>query len=230
MSTFRILIILTSHAQLGDTGRPTGFYLSEVTHPTHVFAQAGFQVDYASPKGGAAPMDGVDRKDPINATYLDDPAWMARIRATLRVDEVDPSRYDAVFLAGGHGTMWDLPDDAALQALLARTYDAGKVVAAVCHGPAGLVNVKLSDGRYLVAGKQVAGFTDAEEAAVELTDVVPFLLASRLRARGAEVKPAPNFAKNVVVSERLVTGQNPASARGVAEAVVEVLRAARRAP
>lgn len=226
MSAIRVLLILTSHAQLGDTGRPTGFYLSELTHPLHVFEEAGFEVELASPRGGAAPMDGVDRADPLNAQFLDDEAWMARVRDTLPLDEVDATRYDAVFLVGGHGTMWDLPQDTTLQQLLATMYESGKFVSAVCHGPAGLVNVRLTSGGYLVAGRRVAAFTNEEEAAVELSEVVPFALESRLRARGAEVQAGPTFAENVVIDGRLLTGQNPASARGLAQALVKLLKSA----
>ncbi len=218
----RALIVLTSHGQLGNTGRKTGFYLSEVSHPYKVFTDAGLEVDFASPKGGAAPMDGVDRNDPTNAAFLDGDA-LKRTQTTLKTSAVDPSRYQAVFLAGGHGTMWDLRADAGLQSLTAKIYDAGGVVGAVCHGPAGLVDVKLSDGSYLVAGKTVTSFTNEEEDAVELTAVVPFLLETALTAHGAKFVGAPKFKAHVVVSDRLVTGQNPASAAGVAEAIVKAL-------
>ena len=133
--------------------------------------------------------------------------------------------YDAVFFAGGHGTMWDFPDDATLSRVAAEIYEAGGVVGAVCHGPAGLVNLRRSNGEYLVDGKTVSAFTNAEEVAVGLTDVVPFLLETRLAERGATVITAPNFAAHHEVSERLVTGQNPASAAGVAERMVTLIRA-----
>ena len=220
MSTPRILIALTSHDQLGTTGKKTGAYLSEISHVYWTLADAGLEVDFVSPKGGHVPLDGIDRKDADNARFLDDAAVMARITQTLRPDDVDPSRYAAIYYAGGHGTMWDFPDDARLAQIAARIYEAGGVVSAVCHGPSALVNIKLSSGRYLVASKDVAAFTDDEERAVQLTDVVPFLLASKLVERGARHIPAPNFAANVVVSERLITGQNPASARGVGQALV----------
>ncbi len=219
----RVLIVLTSHGQLGDTGKSTGFYLSEVTHPYEVFEAAGFAVDFVSPKGGAAPMDGVDRKDPVNARFLDSAPLMRRVQNTLTPSEVKAETYQAMFFAGGHGTMWDLPDHAGLQQLAAQIYDAGGVVSAVCHGPSALVNIKLAGGDYLVAGKTVTAFTNAEEDAVELTEVMPFLLETRLRERGAEFVGADKFQANVIVSERLVTGQNPASAKGVAEAVAQIL-------
>jgi putative intracellular protease/amidase len=219
----RVAIVLTNHAQLGDTGRTTGFYLSEATHPYAVFTDAGYTVDFVSPDGGFAPMDGIDRSDPINAAFLADADLVNRTRTTAAIGDVDMASYDAVFFSGGHGTMWDFPDDPGVQDLIRTVYENGGVVAAVCHGPAALVNARLSDGTYLVAGKQVAAFTDEEESAVELEEVVPFLLESTLRERGARFVEAPNFQKKVAVSGRLVTGQNPASATGTAEAVVRVL-------
>lgn len=218
--TKRILIVLTSHAELGDTGRATGFYVSEAAHPWEVFTRAGFEVEFASVAGGAPPRDGADLDDPVQRRFLDLPG----LDATPRAAEVDPARYDAILFAGGHGTMWDFPDNPGLAAVTRAVYENGGVVSAVCHGPAALVGVTLSDGAPLVAGRRVAAFTDKEEAAVGLTDVVPFLLASRLRELGAEHVPAPDFQAQVVSDGRLVTGQNPASAAGVAEAVVEALR------
>ncbi|MCU0683528.1 MAG: type 1 glutamine amidotransferase domain-containing protein [Polyangiaceae bacterium] len=219
----RALIIVTNHDRKGDTGKPTGAYLAEITHPHEALRAAGITVDFASPKGGRVPLDGVDRSDPANAAFLDDEALVARLHRSLRPDQIDPSNYDAIFYAGGHGTMWDFPDDLGLARVAAAIYERGGVVAAVCHGPAGLVNVKLSSGEWLVAGQDVAAFTNDEERAVGLAEVVPFLLADRLVERGARHHPAPNFQANVVVSGRLVTGQNPASARGVGEAVAKLL-------
>ena len=217
----KLLIVLTSHAIKGSTGEPTGAYLAELSHPYEVFQQAGFAVDFASVKGGVVPLDGVDRKDPTNAAFLDDAPLMARLHQSQTPAEIKEGEYDAIFYAGGHGTMWDFPQSERLAAVAASIYERGGVVGAVCHGPAALVNVKLSDGTYLVAGKEVAAFTNAEERAVGLEKIVPFLLQDALTERGATVKPAANWAKQVVVSERLVTGQNPASARGVAEAMVK---------
>lgn len=221
----RILIVLTSHGELGDTGRSTGFYLPEVAHPYHVFTEAGYAVDFVSPQGGMPPMDGVDRSDPLQEAFLNNADVMARVTASKRPEDIDPAAYDAIFYAGGHGVMWDFPDNERLAAIAATIYAQQGVVAAVCHGPAGLVNIRLADGTYLVAGKTVATFTNEEEAAVELTDVVPFLLESRLRERGAAISKAPNFQAHHAVSARLVTGQNPASAMPVAAAVVELLKA-----
>lgn len=222
----RILIALTSHATLGSTGKPTGAYVAEIAHPWAAFTDAGFDVDFVSVRGGEVPLDGVDRKDPVNARLLDDAATLARLHASLAPREVDPSRYAAIFYAGGHGTMWDFPDDATLAQVAARIYDQGGVVSAVCHGPAALVNVRLGSGAYLVAGKEVAAFTNEEERAVGLAEVVPFLLADKLAERGAVHRPAPNWQNQVVTSERLVTGQNPASAAAVGAAVVKLVKAA----
>jgi putative intracellular protease/amidase len=220
----RALIVVTSHDRKGDTGQPTGAYLPEITHPHAALREAGVIVDFVSPKGGRVPLDGVDRNDPVNAAFLDDEALLARLHNSLRPDQIEPGNYDAIFYAGGHGTMWDFPDEPRLARVAAAIYERGGVVAAVCHGPAGLVNIKLSSGEWLVAGKDVAAFTNDEERAVGLAEVVPFLLADRLVERGARHRPAPNFQANVVVSERLVTGQNPASARGVGDKMVELLR------
>lgn len=223
MPVKKVLMVLTSHNTLGDTDKETGFYLPEVTHPDDVFARAGFEVDFVSPQGGKAPMIGVDRQDPLNQAFLDNPAKVAQVENTLHPTQVDASQYDAIFYAGGHGTMWDFPNDARLAKIAVAIYEQGGVVGAVCHGPAGLVNITLSTGEYLVAGKQVAAFTNQEEIAVGLTEVVPFLLESTLIERGAEMVKAPNFQVQVVVSDRLVTGQNPASAKGVGEAMATLI-------
>jgi putative intracellular protease/amidase len=222
-STPAVLFVLSSHATLGDTGRNTGWYLPEAAHPWTIFSSAGFTSTFVSPKGGRNRMDGVDLDDPEQAAFL---AHFGEAGPdTLSPDQVDPADFDAILFVGGHGTMWDFADNAALNAIAAGVYERGGVVSAVCHGPAGLVNVTLSDGTYLVAGRNVAAFTDAEEHAVGLADVVPFLLASTLVQRGAIHHAADNFTANVVVDGRLVTGQNPASAVGVANAVAALLRA-----
>ncbi len=221
--TRSILIALTSHRALGDTGRGTGFYVGEAAHPWKVFTDAGYAVDLVSVAGGTPPQDGLDPADPVQQEFLADERIATQLAATRTPADVDPADYDAVFFAGGHGTMWDFPDDTRLAALARDVHEAGGVVAAVCHGPAALVNVTLSDGTPLVDGRRVSSFTDDEEAAVGLADVVPFLLQTRLEERGAKHSGAPNFTAHVVRDGRLVTGQNPASATGVAEAVLEAL-------
>lgn len=214
-----VLFVLTNHGQKGDTGQPTGYYLAEVTHPLAVLEEAGIPAEYASIKGGEPPVDGLDLEDATNARYWDDERFREAVRNTRRVAEIDPHAYSALFFAGGHGTMWDFPENLPLQDLIRAMYEGGGVIGAVCHGPAALVNVKLSDGHYLVKGKQVSAFSDDEERAVELEHVVPFLLASKLSERGADYQTAPNWTPKVIVDGRLITGQNPQSATGVGEAL-----------
>ncbi len=223
----KVLLVLASHDQLGDTGKPTGYFLGEAAHPYEVLTKAGFTVDFASPKGGKAPVDGKSLKfdDEINKRLWNDPAFQKGVAHTLNASDVDPTQYAAILFVGGHGAMWDFPGNADLAQAASRIYEQGGVVAAVCHGPAGLVDIKLANGQYLVAGKDVAAFTNDEEKAVELEKVVPFLLVDKLQERGAKHQGAANFQPKVVVSERLVTGQNPASATGVGEAMVKLLDA-----
>jgi putative intracellular protease/amidase len=220
-----VLFVVTSHGELGTTGKPTGYFLPEVTHPHRVFVNKGWDVDFVSPRGGRPPLDpgSAENADEISEAFLASEPWKAALDKSLRPDQVDPDRYDAIFFAGGHGTMWDLPDDGALAAITGRIYERGGVVGAVCHGPAGLVNVKLEDGAWLVDGKTVACFTNEEEHAVGLDEVVPFLLQDRLEERGAKVIPAAPFEPQVVTAGRLVTGQNPASANGVGLAMAQLM-------
>lgn len=219
----KILLVLTSHSALGDTGKKTGAYLPEIAHPYDVFTEAGLDVDFASIRGGHAPLDGLDATDESSKRFLADPAMQARLGETLALASVDPAAYAAIFFAGGHGTMWDFPKDAAVGRAAGAIFERGGVVAAVCHGPAALLAVQ-AGGAPLVRGKKVAAFTNAEEEAVGLTKVVPFLLADALIAAGAQHEGAPNFEAKVVVDGRLVTGQNPASARPTAEEVVRLIR------
>jgi putative intracellular protease/amidase len=214
----RILIVLTSHDDLGGK-EPTGFYVSEAAHPWKVFTEAGYQVDVASVAGGAPPQDSFDPKDPIQAEFVE----QVDLTHTPSVAELDGTAYDAVFYAGGHGTMWDFPDDPDVGRLGRQVYEHDGVVAAVCHGPAALVNLTLSDGTRLLEGKNVAGFTNDEETARGVADVVPFLLEDELVKRGANHSGGPKWRAHVVADGRLITGQNPASATGTAEAVVSTL-------
>ena len=219
----KILFIVTSHDRLGDTGRKTGFYIAEVVHPYMVLSEKGFVIDIASPKGGEAPIDGLDQADEVSKTFLTDKKFSKQIKETLKLDQLNATDYAAIFLAGGHGTMWDFPDNTRLAGLIKSIYEKGGVVAAVCHGPSGLVNVKLSDGKYLVSGKKIAGFTNEEEAEIKLSNVVPFLLESKLQERGANFNKAKNWQSNVVVDGRLITGQNPASAKDVGSEIARLL-------
>lgn len=215
-----ILLALTSHDDLGGV-RPTGFYVSEAAHPWRVFRNAGFEVDLMSVRGGRPPMDGFDRDDLTQREFVNLP----ELAMTRQAAEVDAVGYDAIFYVGGHGAMWDFPDNADLARLGRDIYEADGVVAAVCHGPAALLGLTLSDGTHLVEGKEVSAFTNAEEDAVYLTGVVPFLLQTALEDRGAKHVAAPNFECQVSVADRLVTGQNPASTTKAAEEVVRLLTA-----
>lgn len=214
-----VLFVVTSHAVKGSTGEATGYYLGEVTHTLAELEEAGIPVAFASIKGGEPPVDGLDLTDAVNARYWNSPAFREAMKHTQRLPDVDPSKYSAIYFAGGHGAMWDFADSPDVQRVTRNIYEAGGVVAAVCHGPAALVNVTLTNGSYLVAGKNVSAFTDNEERAVKLDQVVPFLLASTLVQRGATHQPAPDWTSKVVVDGRLVTGQNPQSASGVGAAM-----------
>lgn len=218
-----VLMVLTSHGTKGSTGQPTGFYLGELTHPLAELEAAGIPVELASIEGGEPPVDGLDLTDPTNARYWNDASFRSALRQTRRLADVDPARYSAIFFAGGHGAVWDFPQSADVNRVTREIYEAGGVVGAVCHGPAALVNVTLSDGSYLVSGRDLSAFTDEEERAVGLDQVVPFLLASTLVERGARHHPAPDWTAKVVVDGRLVTGQNPQSASGVGRAIRDLL-------
>lgn len=224
----RILMAVTSHDKKGSTGEPTGAFVPEMAHPYEVFSRAGYEVDIVSVRGGVVPLDGVDRKDPSVVAFLDDPEIQKKLQQSPASATVDAKRYDAIFFAGGHGAMWDFPDAKSFTDAATLIYEAGGVVGAVCHGPAALVGVKLSNGQPLVQGKRVSAFTNEEERAVKLDQVVPFLLETRLVELGAVHEPAPLWQEKVVTSERLVTGQNPASAGGVAKAMVVLLDAGSR--
>ena len=219
----KILLVLTSQDTLGDTGEATGYNVAEASHPWKVFRDAGYFVDFASIAGGQPPRDEVQEDDPVQVEFTQDETVKASLYNTPRVSVVDPSQYDAVYLVGGHGTMWDFTGDADLQKLIASVYDSGGVVGAVCHGPSGLVDVELGTGVALLSGRKVAAFTNAEEKAVGKQDVVPYLLQDKLEEQGATVKVADNWEENVQVDERLVTGQNPQSAAGVAKEMTKLL-------
>ena len=221
----KILCVVTSNNVKGATGIPTGFWLSELTHPLEKICAAGFEYSLASIKGGKPPIDGdsLDFNDPINKKFWDDADFQAKLANTINLDDANAADFDAIFFAGGHGVMWDFPDSAAIDKVTREIYERGGVVSAVCHGPAALVNVKLSDGKFLVDGKNLTAFTNAEEEAVQATDIVPFLLESKLIEHGAKHHAAANWSNHVVEDGRLVTGQNPTSAAGVGAAVVKLL-------
>lgn len=219
----KVLFVVTSHDQKGDTGEKTGYYLGEVSHPWEVLHEAGYEIDFVSPKGGKAPVDGFNLDDAVNKKFWEDTRYQHKISNTLKPSEVNPNDYAAIYYAGGHGAMWDFADNTQLAALAAKIYENNGVVGAVCHGPAGLVNIKLTNGKYLVDGKKINAFTNEEEAAVGLTQVVPFLLETQLKERGAKFEKSGLWQVHVVSDQRLVTGQNPQSAKGVGQALLKLL-------
>ncbi len=223
MKSKKVLFVLTSHDQLGDTGHKTGAYLSEVTHPYDEVTRAGYEVQMISPHGGQPPLDGVKMDDPLNATWMNDEEFLSKLESSLRPWQVNSKDYCAIYFAGGHGAMFDFPENLQLQKLASEIFENNGVVGAVCHGSAGLVNVRLSHGGYLVRGHELSCFTNEEEETVGMEKAVPFLLQSKLIERGAKHSQSPKFAVHVVKSGRLVTGQNPASAAGVGKGIVEVL-------
>lgn len=225
----KALIVMSSQSRIGgENGRETGAYLPEVAHAWQVFAAAGCAVDLASTRGGAPPLEAVNRGDPAQAAFLDDVAMRPKLDDTLPVHLVEADSYDLVFLAGGHAAVVDFPDNRHLGSLVGGVYDHGGVVASVCHGAAGLVNVALA-GNYLVDGKSVSCFTDDEERAVGMSRKVPFLLSEKLTERGAVYTPGPSFIPHVVSDGRLVTGQNPPSATMVAEQALALVPVPRHA-
>jgi putative intracellular protease/amidase len=220
----KILFVVTSHDKKGSTGEPTGFYLGEAAHPWEVLHDAGYVIDFVSPKGGKAPVDGFDLTDPVNKKFWENAEYHKKIENTLKPSDVKPGDYAAIYYAGGHGAMWDFADNTALQQIAAAIYEKGGIVGAVCHGPAGLVNIKLSNGKYLVDGKKINAFTNEEEEAVGLTKVVPFLLEDGLIKHGAKFEKSGLWQVHVTVDNRVVTGQNPQSAKGVGEAILTELK------
>ncbi|MGZ3768050.1 MAG: type 1 glutamine amidotransferase domain-containing protein [Bdellovibrio sp.] len=223
MRSKKVLFVLTSTEKLGDSGHKTGAYLSEITHPYEELVKNGYEVDMISPRGGKVPLDGVRMDDPINATWMNDEEFLSKIENTLSPWQVSANDYRGIFFVGGHGAMFDFADNLQLQKLTAQIFEGNGVVCSICHGTAGLVNVRLSDGSFLIKGHEIAGFSNEEEESVGMEKVVPFLLQSKIEERGAHYTSSPRFTPHVVKSGRLVTGQNPSSGTAVAKAILEVL-------
>ncbi|MFD1773121.1 type 1 glutamine amidotransferase domain-containing protein [Paenibacillus rhizophilus] len=215
----KVLIVVTNHTEVHE-GKSTGIWLSEFAEAYIEFTKQGYELSVASPLGGKAPVDpgSVDAETPQE--ILDTQKYLEN---TIKLDEVSDEGFDAIFLPGGHGTMYDLPDNSTLQKLLRDFYEGNKIVAAVCHGPAGLVGATLSNGQPLVAGKRVNAFTDREEAQTTLDKHLPFLLESKLRDLGAIYVAAPNWTSHFEVDGNLITGQNPQSTLAVTKAVIAQL-------
>jgi putative intracellular protease/amidase len=223
----KVLIVLTSHDQLGDTGRKTGFWLEELAAPYYTFKDAGAQIVLASPKGGQPPLDPKSNEPSFQTEathrFEADADANAQLANTVRLDSVSQADFDTVFYPGGHGPLWDLAEDAASIALIEAFVEAGKPVALVCHAPGVLRHVKAADGQPLVAGKQVTGFTNTEEAGVGLTEVVPFLVEDELKAKGGVYSQGPDWGSYVVTDGLLITGQNPASSAQAAAVLIKQL-------
>ncbi|MET0254382.1 MAG: type 1 glutamine amidotransferase domain-containing protein [Luteibacter sp.] len=229
----KVLIVLTSHDQLGNTGRKTGFWLEELAAPYYTFKDAGAEVVLASPKGGQPPLDPKSNEPSfqtdVTRRFEADAAANAQLADTVRLDSVSQADFDTVFYPGGHGPLWDLAEDKHSIALIESFIEAGKPVALVCHAPGVLRHVKGADGKPLVAGKQVTGFTNTEEEGVGLTQVVPFLVEDELKARGGIYSKGPDWGSYVVTDGLLITGQNPASSSEAASVLMVRLGAAAKA-
>lgn len=220
----RILIIASNANAIGPNNRRTGTFLPEVAHPYAVFDKAGYQIDFATLSGDHPYLDALNlAADPDNLKFLTGDGW-AEMQKAVKLGDIDVSVYDAIFVPGGLAPMVDMPENPLLKKVIAETYERGAVISAVCHGPVSLLNVKLSDGSYLVNGKNIASFTTAEEDNYARPDV-PFDLQTALTAQGAIYHVVAPWGANSIQDGRLVTGQNPASAKGVAEKVVALLNA-----
>lgn len=226
MTAKTVLFALTSHEYLGNTGRLTGAYVPEIAHPAKVFTDAGWTVEFVSVAGGQPPLDGIKPDDTVTQAFLHDADTTAKLASTKTGGQLDPADYGVIYFAGGHGTMWDFPDAKEISELAARIYGAGGIVAAVCHGPAGLLGITNPDGTPLVAGRTISSFTNEEETAAGLNDVVPFLLETALSEQGAKHQKTDNFVEFAIADGRLVTGQNPASAAKVAHLALAAIDAA----
>ncbi|HUW75901.1 MAG TPA: type 1 glutamine amidotransferase domain-containing protein [Gallionella sp.] len=223
----KILMVLTSHDQLGNTGKKTGFWLEEFAAPYYVFKDAGAAITLASPLGGQPPLDPKsdepDFQTEATKRFKADPAAQAVLAKTQRLDSIKPAEFDAVFYPGGHGPLWDLAEDAASIALVESTLAAGKPLAAVCHAPAVLRHPKAANGKSVVQDKAVTGFTNTEEAAVGLTDIVPFLVEDMLSKNGGKYSKGADWHPHVVTDGLLITGQNPASSAPAATALLKAI-------
>ncbi|MBP2154767.1 type 1 glutamine amidotransferase domain-containing protein [Erwinia rhapontici] len=223
----KLLMVLTSHDKLGDTGHKTGFWLEEFVAPYYVFRDAGITVELASPLGGQPPLDPVS--DEPDAQTRDTERFRSDVEAqqalahTQRLDAIDASQFDAVFYPGGHGPLWDLAENADSIQLIETLFAHGKPVGTVCHAPGVLRHTKKPDGTPIVAGKRVTGFTNSEEAAVGLTNVVPFLVEDELKKLGGQFEHTDNWGVYVLTDGHLVTGQNPASSAAAAEELLKLL-------
>lgn len=228
----KVLMILTSHDELGNTGRKTGFWLEELAAPYYVFKDAGAEIVLASPKGGQPPMDPKSNEPDFQTDdtrrFKADPEATRALANTLELSKVDESEYDAVFFPGGHGPLWDLTNDRKALSIIENTLAANKPVGLVCHAAGILTNAKAPNGDPIAKGRKVTGFTNSEEAAVGLVEVVPYLLEDVLRRQGADFSSTDDWGVHTVQDGLLITGQNPASSKQAAQLVVKAVNAARQ--
>ncbi|MEY3870567.1 MAG: hypothetical protein RLZZ338_4461 [Cyanobacteriota bacterium] len=225
--TKKILVVLTSVEKYPNLNRATGLWLGEAVHFVKKVEEAGYEIDYVSPEGGYTPIDphSLEMADPIDWEWYQKKEFMNRLGATLKPSEVNPDHYVAIYYAGGHGVIWDFPDNEALQSISQKIYEKGGFVSSVCHGAAGLLNIKLSSGALLIKDKEVTGFSNEEEKLAGLDQFVPFLTETELVARGAIYKKADEpWAGFAVEDQRLITGQNPASGGAVADLLIAALK------
>lgn len=223
----KIAMVLTSHDKLGDTGKPTGFWLEELVAPYYVFHDAGIDITLASPKGGQPPLDpksdAPDAQTQDTERFRTDRAAQRALANTVKLDTLNADDFDAVFYPGGHGPLWDLAEDPHSIALIEKAYADGKPVGAVCHAPGALRHAKKPDGAPIVAGKRVTGFSNAEEEAVQLTNVVPFLVEDELKRLGGQYSKVNDWQSLSLIDGHLVTGQNPASSAATAQNILKLL-------
>jgi putative intracellular protease/amidase len=221
----RILAVVTSHNVMGDSGHKTGYELTELSRAYYVFKANGFEVDFASPLGGTPPVVIDDGLNDFDYAFLNDEKIQEKLNNSLRLSDVDPDLYAAVYFVGGKGTMWDFVADDSIQNLVKTMYQDDKIISAVCHGPAALVEVKLDNGEYLVAGKRMTGFSNQEELTIirDAREIFPFLLEDGLQAKGAQYISGPTYLNNVVTDGQLITGQNPWSVWELSEEIIRGL-------
>lgn len=223
-----ILMVMTSHDQMGNTGHKTGFWLEEFTAPYYVFKDAGAHITIASPKGGQPPVDpNSEAEEALTETtqrFRKDTHAKEALASTKKLGDVNMSEYDAIFYPGGHGPLWDLANSVESVALIKAAYEQDKVISAVCHAPAVFKNIEIKPGQNLVGGRNVTGFSNSEEDAVGLSSIVPFLLEDMLKEKSATYSRGDDWAPHIVVDGKLITGQNPASSEGAAKAVIQTLQ------
>jgi putative intracellular protease/amidase len=223
----KVLIILTSHDQLGNTGQKTGFWLEELAAPYYVLLDAGAEITLASPAGGQPPLDpksdAPDAQSQATQRFKKDDAAQSALAHTTPLREIDADEFDAIFYPGGHGPLWDLAENADSRRIIETFIAKDRPLAAVCHAPAIFEHTKKADGKSVVSGRRVTGFANTEEAAVGLTKIVPFLVEDMLKSNGGLYEKGPDWGSHVVVDGKLVTGQNPASSEAAAKALLKLI-------